>query len=172
MAPPLYMDAVIAPKPSLSRRGFKVLLFAVVTVNVLFAVFLFVIGAWPVPMFLGLDVLGVWLAFRASYRAARRAEHVRVSAEAVTVTREGEGAARQVWASPTAFTRVLVEPGRADQPRVRLALSARRLTVAKALGAEQRSDFAADLKAAIQAARNERHEAQEAGGRRPDAGLG
>lgn len=148
MAGPLYMDAEIRLNRSLSPGGFRVLLGAVVAVNTLFAVFLFAIGAWPAPIFLGLDVLAIWLAFRASFRAAERAERVRVSAEAVTVTREG----RTVWTSPTAFTRLA-----ADTERVRLMLSGRSYTVARALSPDERSAFAAALERAIGAARAERH---------------
>ena len=70
----LYMDAVITLNRSLSPRGFKVLFGAVLAVNAAFAVFLVALGAWPAPIFLGIDVLLVWLAFRASFRAAERGE--------------------------------------------------------------------------------------------------
>lgn len=145
----LYMDAVITLNRSLSPGGFKVLFTAVVVVNVAFAVFLFVLGAWPAPIFLGIDVLLVWLAFRASFRAAERAERVQVSAEEVRVMHEG----RTVWRSPTAFTRVAVE----EEERVRLLLSGRAFTVARSLSPGERGQFAVALQTAIRAARAERH---------------
>lgn len=152
MAGRLYMDATITLNRSLSPQGFKVLFGLVVTVNVLFAIFLFVIGAWPAPMFLGLDVLLVWLAFRASFRAAERAERVQVSAEEVTVSHD----ARTVWRSPTAFTRVDVEERGDEDRRVRLRLSSRAFTVAKALSPPERRQFAIALQDAIRNARAER----------------
>lgn len=149
----LYMDAVITVNRSLSPGGFKVLFGAVVSANVLFAIFLFVLGAWPAPIFLGIDVLLVWLAFRASFRAAERAERVRVSAEAVEVLH----AERTVWRSPTAFTRVDVEDRGENDRRVRLRLSGRSLTVARALSPPERRQFAIALQDAIRAARAERY---------------
>lgn len=152
MAGRLYMDATITLNRSLSPQGFKVLFGFVVTVNVLFAIFLVVLGAWPAPMFLGLDVLLVWLAFRASFKAAERAERVQVSAEEVTVQHDR----RTVWRSPTAFTRVDVEEQGEDDRRVRLRLSSRAFTVARSLSPHERRQFAAALQEAIKEARAER----------------
>lgn len=150
MAGRLYMDATITLNRSLSPAGFKVLFGVVVAVNVLFALFFFAIGAWPAPIFLGLDVLLVWLAFRASFKAAERAERVQVSAEEVTVLHD----ARTVWRSPTAFTRVDVEGD--EERRVRLRLSGRAFTVARSLSPPERKRFAAALQDAIRNARAER----------------
>ena len=148
----LYMDAVITLNRSLSPRGFKVLFGAVVAVNVAFALFLVALGAWPAPIFLGIDVLLVWLAFRASFKAAQRAERVQVSAEEVRVLHD----ARTVWRSPTAFTRVTVEELGEHERRVRLRLSGRSYTVARALSPGERTRFATALKDAIRDARAER----------------
>ena len=157
MAAPLYMDAVIKPNRSLNRQGLYVLMGVVIAFNLVVAIFFLVLGAPPVLPFLGLDVLALGLALRASYRAARRAERVRVTAEAVTVSREDEKGARVIWTSPTAFTRVGVDqPGEHDT-RVRLMMSRRRLTLGRALSPPERTDLAEALRRAIADARAERH---------------
>jgi len=157
MAAPLYMDAVIKPNRSLSRRGLHLLLGVMIGFNLLLAVFLLALGAPPVLPFLGLDVLAVGLALRASFRAAERSERVRVTAEAVTVSREDEKGARLVWTSPTAFTRVGVDQPGEHETRVRLMMSRRRLAVGRALSPPERLDFARALERAIRDARAERH---------------
>lgn len=160
MAGPLYMDAVIRQNASLSRAGFMVLLTGVVAFNVIFAVFLFVIGAWPVPIFLGLDVLAIWLAFRASFRAAERKEHVRVSAETVEVSLEADGREKRVWSSPTAFTGLDVEAFGQDDTKVRLRMHRKRYLVGRALSPGERADLGRALGDAIHAARAERYPAR------------
>lgn len=157
MAAPLYMDAVIKPNRSLSRRGLHVLLGAVVGANLIVGVFLLVVGAPLVLPFLGLDVAALWLALHASFRAAERRERVRVTAEAVTVSREDEAGARLVWTSPTAFTRVDVEQPGEHEARVRLSIHRRRLTLARALSPPEREAFAEALQRAIRHARAERY---------------
>jgi uncharacterized membrane protein len=42
-------------------------------------------GAWPVFGFFGLDVIGLYIAFRANYRAARAREEVSVSRTALDI---------------------------------------------------------------------------------------
>ncbi|NGM50119.1 DUF2244 domain-containing protein [Caulobacter sp. 602-2] len=157
MAAALYMDAVIRPNRSLSRTGMAVVLGVAVAFNLMVAVFLLVVGAPPVLPFLGLDVLALWLALRASNRALSRSERVKVTAEVITVSRENDKGAQVVWTSPTAFTRVdLDQPGE-HESRVRLFMSRRRLTLARALSPEERVAFARALERAIKAARAERH---------------
>lgn len=157
MTAPLYMDAVIKPNRSMSRQGLYVVLGVMIAFNLMVAVFLLVLGAPPVLPFLGLDVLAMGLALRASFRAAERSERVRVTAEAVTVSREDEKGARVIWTSPTAFTRVGVDqPGEHDA-RVRLMMSRRRLTLGRALSPPERVTFADALQRAIREARAERH---------------
>jgi uncharacterized membrane protein len=157
MAATLYMDARLAPTRSLSRRGFAWLFGLLILVNLAMAAFLIAIHAFPVPFFLGFDILGVWLAFRASYRgAAGQAERVQVSADEVRVTHEIGRRIRTVWSSPTAFTRVNVESPGEPETKVRLQLSGRSLVVAHALSPAERTDFAQALEDAIRAARLER----------------
>lgn len=153
----LYMDAVITPNRSLSPGGFYWLIGALIAFNTITAGFFLAIGALPVPVFLGLDVLGVYIAFRASYASGRLAERVQVSAEEVRVAYEAAGRSRTVWRSPTAFTGVAVEMLGEHDARVRLRLSGRRLTVGRALSPRERGDFAAALEQAIHAARAERY---------------
>jgi len=70
----LFMDAVLRPHRSLSLAAFKLLFGVFIAMNLAVAAFFLAQGAFPVAGFLGLDVLAVWLAFRWSYRGARRVE--------------------------------------------------------------------------------------------------
>lgn len=70
--------AELTPYRSLGRTGFFVLMgFVSVTCFISGMLFL-VIGAWPVFIFMGLDVMVVWLAFHLNYRAARARERISV----------------------------------------------------------------------------------------------
>jgi uncharacterized membrane protein len=150
------MDATITPNRSLSKRGFALVMGALITINIVLAGFFLSVGALPVPVFLGLDVLAVWIAFQASYRGARLKERVQVSAEEVRVRYEWPRGVRTVWASPTAFTGVALEDIGAHGSRVRLSLRERRLTVGAALSPKERVDFGRALEAAVRQARQER----------------
>ena len=57
----------------------------------------YLIGAWPIVGFLGLDVALLALAFRASFRAARAYEEFRLTYLELLLARESAGGARREW---------------------------------------------------------------------------
>ena len=153
----IHLDTLISPERSLPMTGFKVLLGLLIAVNLIVGGVFLAMGAWPAPVFLGLDVLGVWIAFRVSYRRAATRERVRVTADHVQVLRELGGRTREVWTSPTAFTRVDIDRSGRHGAELRLTLSNKRLRIGQALGPIQREGLATSIEAAIASARAERH---------------
>lgn len=151
------MDAVITPNRSLSKRGLWVLMGVLAAYNLLVGGFLLAIGAFPAPVFLGLDFAGVALAFHVSNRRARNAERVQVSAERVEVRRRADGRPATVWSSPTAFTQVALEGRGEPEARLELRLSGRAMAIGRALSPRERAALADALERAIRAARAERH---------------
>jgi uncharacterized membrane protein len=156
MSAPLYLDAVLRPHRSMTKGGMAAVLGVMIAVNIVVGVMFVAMGAPPIPVFLGFDVLLLWLALNASFRAADRGEHVIVSAETIEVIEEGMGAPKTLWKSATAFTRVDIDDMGEEEWRVRLMLSGKRLTLARALSPQERRDFGHRLQAAVKAARNER----------------
>jgi uncharacterized membrane protein len=150
------MDAEIRPQRSLSERGFIVLIAVVTVANCASAAVFLAMGATFVPIFLGLDLLAVIVAFLVSFRAAKNVERVQVSARDVRVTRETPRDSVLLWESPTAFTRVALATEDERVIDLRLALSGRELRVAAALSPRERADFARALEKAIWQARRER----------------
>jgi uncharacterized membrane protein len=154
---PLYMDAVITPHRSLSRRGFIVLISVLTLINVATAAVFVGLGAGPVPLFLGMDLIAVIFALAASHRAGEIRERVQVTADEVRVILETRAGVEHVWASPTAFTRVTLG-GRAERDGdLRLGLSDREIAVARGLRHCERLDFARALDRAILNARAQGH---------------
>jgi uncharacterized membrane protein len=156
MSAALYMDAVITPNRSLSTRGFVVLIAIITLFNAIASAVFVQLGANIVPIFLGLDVVAVAIAFLVSFQAARQVERVQVSARDVRVMRETPKWSRVVWESPTAFTRVAVEEDDDDGVDVRVALSGKSAPVAAALSPPERKEFARALQRAIAIARRDR----------------
>ncbi|RAK59381.1 hypothetical protein DJ021_05965 [Phenylobacterium hankyongense] len=156
MARPLYMDAVITPHRSLSERGFIVLIAIVTLANCASAAVFIAMGATFVPIFLGVDLLAVFVAFMVSFQAAKRIERVQVTSRDIRVTHETPRWSRLVWESPTAFTKVAVETDEERTVELKLSLSGREVSVAAALSPGERAVFARALQDAIREARSER----------------
>lgn len=152
----VFMDAEIRPNRSLSQRGFIVLICVVTTLNCACAALFIAMGAYFVPLFLGLDVLAVVAAFLASFAAAKRIERVTVTDRAVRVTRETPKRTKLVWESPTAFTRVSLLTEDDQAVDLRVALSGKEEPVARALSPPERAEFAKALEGAIRRARRAR----------------
>ena len=153
----IHLDTLITPERSLPLSGFKVLLGVLIAINLIVGSIFLAMGAWPAPVFLGLDVLGVYVAFRISYRRAATRERVVVTADQVQVLKELGGKASPVWSSPTAFTRIDLDRSGRHGADLRLALSNKRLRIGQALGPREREGLAEAIEAAIRSARAERH---------------
>jgi uncharacterized membrane protein len=156
MSARLYMDDVLKPHRSMSRKGMWWLLGVTMAFNVVIAAIFFLMGAPPIPVFLGLDVLVLYLALNASYRAAERGERIRVTAESIEVVEEGVKRPRTLWSSPTAFTRVHIDDMGEEEWRVRLMRSGKVLTVGRSLSPTERLALGERLQDAVRAALGER----------------
>jgi uncharacterized membrane protein len=156
MSQAFYMDAEIRPNRSLSERGFIVLIAVVTIANCASAAVFVAMGATFVPIFLGVDLMAVVVAFLVSFAAAKRVERVQVTARDVRVTQETPRWSRVIWESPTAFTRVHVEREEERTVGLKLALSGREVAVAAALSPRERAEFAQALERAIWEAKRER----------------
>ncbi|MBB3946215.1 putative membrane protein [Rhizobium skierniewicense] len=77
--------AELVPYRSLGRKGFRVLLALTGAVCLLYGVFFMVTGAWPIGLFLGVDFLLLYVAFRVNYRAAKAREEVIVSRTSLSI---------------------------------------------------------------------------------------
>lgn len=101
-------EALLVPYRSLGRRGYNFMMLGLGTLSLFAGLAFLSQGAWPVVGFFGLDVLVLWIAFRASYRSAAAREEVRVSRTQLTIRKIAPNG-RAVEASYNPFwTRLLV----------------------------------------------------------------
>jgi len=142
-------DAVLLPHRSLSRRAFWLLLAGLAAGLGAVGFAFWSLGAWPVAGFCGLEVLLVWGAFELNYRAARACERVHLDDEALVVSRvDARGRTVAAHFEP-GWVRVEVERRGESDNRLLLACHGRRMELGAFLTPEERSDFAAALRAAL-----------------------
>ena len=149
----VFMDAEIRPNRSLSQRGFVVLITVVTVLNCAAAAVFIAMGAYLIPVFLGLDLVAIVVAFLVSFAAAKQIERVLVTDRQVQVFRETPTWRKLMWESPTAFTRVTLLTEDDHAVDLRLALSGKEAQVAAALSPSERAEFAKALEDAIYRAR-------------------
>ncbi|HEY6632207.1 MAG TPA: DUF2244 domain-containing protein [Rhizobiaceae bacterium] len=82
-----FFRALLTPHRSLGRKGFVVLMGALLFGWLATGTIFLAHGAWPVFGFFGLDVLLVYICFKLNYRAARAREEVSVSRTSLDITK-------------------------------------------------------------------------------------
>ena len=151
--PPLFR-AVLTPHRSLGPRGFMILMTAVCVVSFGAGLLFFMLGAWPVIGFMGLDVLLIYVAFKLNFRALRLYETVDLTEKALTVTRVAPSGRAQSWSFNPYWVRLSLQPRLGRSSELSIASHGKRLVFASFLTDTEREDFASALASALTAARS------------------
>lgn len=149
----LLFDARLTPHRSLGARGFVVLMSAVCLVCCGASLVFYLIGAWPVVGFFGLDVALIGLAFRINYRRARMYETLRLTRGSLVVERVSHRGERRTWRFQPYWLQVLVDDRPGEAGALMLRSHGRSLSVGAFLTAEERQDLAGALRQALARAR-------------------
>ncbi len=173
-------EAVLYPNPPLGDRGYAVFMAAAAAVTATVGGLCVSMGAWPVGgfcglylllpgmllsqcylrprrffhSFFGLDLLLLWIAFRAARRNARRYEWVRVDRSDVRVRRVGPDGRAAEWRFEPCWVRVHFDEPPTPHSLVVLASHGRRIALGGFLTPEERREFASALRAAIERVRH------------------
>jgi uncharacterized membrane protein len=149
-ADPKIFSAVITPHRSLSPRGFLILMLGLGGLSFISGMAFVLMGAWPIFGFFGLDVALVYFAFRANFRAARAYEVVTVTATELTVRKVNPRGAMREWTLNPLWVRLeRIVHQEFGIERLFLVSQGRRLTIASALGPDEKASFARALSNAL-----------------------
>ncbi|MGE0699829.1 MAG: DUF2244 domain-containing protein [Hyphomicrobiaceae bacterium] len=145
--------AVLAPHRSLAPAGFLGLMIFVAIVSFAAGLAFYMIGAWPVLGFFGLDVALIYLAFRLNYRSGRLRETVELVPDALTVTRFHPSGRREQFTFNPYWVRVELIEGRDGRTDLKLRLHDRAVSFGRFLTDDERRDLASSLTSALADAR-------------------
>jgi len=147
---PKIFSAVITPHRSLGPTGFTVLMLGVAGVSFVTGVAFVLMGAWPIFGFFGLDVLLLYLAFRANYRSARAYEEVTVTACELTVRKVSHRGRVRQWTLNPLWVRIeRIVHDEFGVERLFLVERGEHLPVAAFLGPNEKAGFARALSNAL-----------------------
>lgn len=157
MTPPLdeaLFEDTLTPHRSLSPRGFRILMLATFAATTAFSVPFYLMGAWPIVGFFGLDVAALYLAFRLNYRSARGAEHFRLTYFELFFARVGAKGQRREWRFAPAWVR-LERIDDEDYGPLSLTLTHRGQSwrIGAQVGPDRKAEFAENLARALVEAR-------------------
>lgn len=151
---PTLFTARLKPHRSLSRSGFIVVMMVLGGVSLTVGSIFLMMGAWPIFGFFGLDVLLVYLAFRASFRSARAFEDIHVTPSVLRVRQVSPYGEERDNVSNPRWVRMETERDE-DFGMTRLALISRGvpLVIGAFLAPRQREEVAHGLGEALAAAK-------------------
>jgi uncharacterized membrane protein len=151
---PTLFSAIITPHRSLSGKGFVAVMALVGGFSFAGGLFFFLMGAWPVIGFLGLDVLLVYWAFCANYRAAAAFEEVVVTPSEIRLRQVSHRGKVAEWTLNPLWTKLDREKHEEfGLLKLFLVSRGRKLSVAGFLSPKEKESFAAALSAALGEAR-------------------
>src|ERR1700694_5182121 len=151
---PKLFSARLTPHRSLNRTGFVVLMAFLSAVSLVAGVAFWMMGAWPVFGFFGLDVLVIYWAFRTNFRRANATADIVVTPSEWRVRRVSHRDHVVEWVLNPLWVQ-LDQKSHAEFgiEKLYLVSRGRRVAIARFLGADEKASFAKALTAALQAAK-------------------
>lgn len=147
-------SARLTPHRSLNRTGFLAVMLFVSVVSFVTGLVFLMMGAWPVFGFFGLDVLVIWWAFKANFRAARASEEIVVTPSELRVRRVSHRGQVAEWTFNPLWVRLDVD---VDEDfgieHLYLISRGRQIQIARFLGPGEKANFYKGLVEALNAAR-------------------
>ena len=146
-------SAVLHQQRCLSPTGFLILMTAIGSVSFVAGMVFFLMGAWPVFGFFGLDVALIYLAFKLNYRSGRLYETVELNPKMLTVTRVHPSGKTENFDFNPYWVRVLLAQRPDGRTDLRLASHGHEFSFGRFLTDDERRDFSNALSIAISQAR-------------------
>jgi uncharacterized membrane protein len=151
---PKLFSARLTPHRSLNRTGFVVLMAFLSAVSFVAGVAFWMMGAWPVFGFFGLDVLVIYWAFRINFRRALATEDIVVTASELRVRRVSHRGHVVEWVLNPLWVQ-FEQKSHAEFgiEKLYLVSRGRRVSIGNFLGPDEKASFAKALMVALQTAK-------------------
>src|SRR5258708_6850164 len=151
-SPSIHFATSLRPHRSLSPDGFKWLIRVAVAANLVIGLPMYLLGAWPVMGFMGLDVFLLWFLFKRNYLDARRSETLLLTDRELIVDRVAPDGEREEHRLDAYWLKI--EQGE------RLVVTSRgsRVVIGRFLSPGEREQVGEQLKAAVADQRSPRYQ--------------
>lgn len=152
-ARPLFA-AKLTPHRSIDPRGIKIVSAIAASLLVLPGIIFYLLGAWPVVGFMGLDVAALYWALTYSFRDGRRYEQVTLWADRLEVRQVSPKGEEQTQSFNPFFVRLVIERDIDEHTTaIKLRTKERDLVVGAFLNPDDKATFAQAFGTALRKAR-------------------
>jgi uncharacterized membrane protein len=151
---PILFSALLMPHRSLNRTGFMLVMAFLTVISFAAGVAFWMMGAWPVFGFFGLDVLAIYIAFKINFRRARASEEISVTPSELRVRRISHRGHVVEWVLNPLWVQLdQIAHEEFGIERLYLVSRGRRVSIGSFLGPNEKASFASALRAGLAAAR-------------------
>jgi uncharacterized membrane protein len=151
---PILFSAVLTPHRSLNRTGFMLVMAFLTVISFVAGVAFWIMGAWPVFGFFGLDVLAIYIAFKINFRRAKASEEISVTPSELRVRRISHRGHVVEWVLNPLWVQLdQIAHEEFGIERLYLVSRGRRVSIGSFLGPDEKASFANALRAGLAAAR-------------------
>jgi uncharacterized membrane protein len=151
---PILFSAVLTPHRSLNRTGFMLVMTFLTVISFAAGVAFWMMGAWPVFGFFGLDVLAIYIAFKINFRRAKASEEISVTPSELRVRRISHRGHVVEWVLNPLWVQLdQIAHEEFGIERLYLVSRGRRVSIGSFLGPNEKASFASALRAGLAAAR-------------------
>ena len=145
----VHFSAILRPYRSLSSRGFLIVMGLIGGISFIAGIVFFLIGAWPVVGFLGLDVLLVYYAFKRNYESGNIYETIEIVNDDLKVTQYASSGHHTSSLFNPYWVRLNVYKPKERTTILTLSSHEIRLEIGHFLTNEEKEDFAKALQDAL-----------------------
>ena len=148
--PPLLLDLKLRPHRSLKRAHFEKLCLFLVIICGLASIRFWIVGAWPVILFLVIDVFAIWLAFTINYRRGQVFETVQLSDTDLIIAHSDAHSNISTWRFEPYWVKVALTPHGADNNILLISLHDKVVSIGAFLLPNDRRNIALEIESAIE----------------------
>ncbi len=118
---------MLYPHRSLKPEHFSKLIIALIILSIFASIRFYLVGAWPVVIFLQLDIAALWFAFYINYRRARVKELIRLTDTNLIIERYTANGRMESWQFEPYWAKVKIR--KIDTYRNELSINLHQQTV-------------------------------------------
>jgi uncharacterized membrane protein len=145
----LHFDATLYAHRSLKRKNFNRMIGVLAAFCVFAAIRFILIGAWPVVIFVAIDLIALWLAFFLNYRSAQRFETVQLTDNDLLLTRVQPNGRSETWRFEPYWVQVKLRKLGGGENELSLRSHGEQVVFGRFLLPKEREEFASSLKLAL-----------------------
>jgi len=144
-----HFNAALFPHRSLKPQHFSKLIIGLAFICLLASIRFIIIGAWPVVVFLALDLLALWFAFYLNYRRARACEFIKLTDRTLTIERISASGQTESWSFEPYWSSLKLIHDPHYENRLELSLHQQKVILGKFLSPKEREQLFKSLSEAL-----------------------